>query len=226
MFRKLAFVIIGIGGYLLALLPACGAGQAQDTSHLQPPFTPRNPRYQVRPGDVLELSFLPTVEFNQTVSVQPDGYITLREIGDVYVEGSTIPEVTAAVTSRYLRILHEPAITVLLKEFDKPHFVVGGQVEHPGKFDLRADTTVAEAVAMAGGLNEKAKHSQVLLFRRVSEDWVEAKQIDLKAILKGRIKEDIHLRPGDMVYVPQNRISKIKPYLPTSALTAYGPMPF
>ena len=49
----------------------------------------RDWRYRVQSGDVLDLQFQFTPEFNQTATVQPDGYVTLKEIGDVHVEGFT-----------------------------------------------------------------------------------------------------------------------------------------
>ncbi len=193
-------------------------------SDASPHFQTRQPRYQLAAGDSIELSFLLTAEYNQTVSVQPDGYITLREVGDLFVQGKTVPELREVISAAYSKILHDPEITILLKEFDKPHFTATGQVGHPGKYDLRAGTRVSEALAIAGGFTEKAKDSQVLLFRRVSDDWVEAKLLDMKAIYKGRFEEDVDLRPGDMLFVPQNRISKIKPFLPTYGLSSYlGP---
>jgi polysaccharide export outer membrane protein len=202
---------------------APGAAAPDEKVSGMPQLQKRNPRYQVRPGDVLDLTFSPANEFAQSIKIQPDGYITLHEAGDLYVQGKTIPEVQEAVRAAYKQILHDPVITVTLKEFEQPHFIVGGQVKSPGKYDYRADTTVSEAVAMAGSHTEKAKHSEVLLFRRVSDDWVEVKRIDLKAIYKGQVSEDVHLRPGDMVFVPQNRISKIRPYIPIWALTTYFP---
>lgn len=185
-----------------------------------PEFQIRQPRYQVATGDVIDLLFSPTAEYNQTVSVQPDGYVTLREVGDVYVRGMTVPEMRKAISAAYGKILQDPEITVLLKDFDKPHFTVTGQVGHPGKFELRAETTVTEALALAGGLTEKSKDSQVLLFRRVSDQWAEVKLLNVKAMYKGKLQEDVPLRPGDMLFVPQNRISKVKPYLPVTALTS------
>jgi len=193
----------------------------------KPQFQSRNPRYQIRPADVIDISFYPATELNQIVSVQPDGYITLREAGDLYVEGKTLPELREAITSAYLKILHEPVIAVAIKDFEKPHFIVGGQVGRPGKYELRAETTASEGIAIAGGFTERAKHSQVLLFRRVSDQWLEAKELNLKEIYKGKWQEDIHLRPGDMLFVPQNRISKIKQFLPSSSVGVYlGPGAF
>jgi polysaccharide export outer membrane protein len=107
-------------------------------------------------------------------------------------------------------------------EFDKPYFIVGGEVGHPGKFELRGDTTMTQAVAIAGGFTENAKHSQVWLFRRVSNDWAETQQLDLKKMLKsGNLREDAHLRPGDMLYVPKNTISKMKHFIPVATLGTY-----
>jgi polysaccharide biosynthesis/export protein len=181
----------------------------------------RNPRYQLGAGDVLDISFTFSPEFNQTVAVQPDGFITLRDVGDLHVQGDTVPQLTEALKGAYGRILRQPVITVVLKDFEKPHFVVGGQVGHPGKYDLRGDVTVTEALGIAGGLNDRAKQSQILLFRRVSQEWVEVKNIDVKKVYAGNLQEDIHLRPGDMLLVPQNRFSKVKPFIPTSSVGAY-----
>ncbi len=128
----------------------------------------RNWRYQIHPDDVLEVNFPFTPEFNQTV--QPDGYITLRGLGDLPVEGKTLPEVTQGLRTPYGKILHEPVITADLKDFEKPYFILGGDM-HPGKFELRSDLTAAQAVAIAGGFPETAKHSQVLLFCRISDEW-------------------------------------------------------
>lgn len=179
-------------------------------------------RYRLQPGDTVELSFAFTPDFNQTLSIGPDGFATLREVGDVQAEGYTTDELAQTAESRYARILHDPMVTVTLKDFDKPYFIVGGEVEHPGKFELRGRTTLTEAVAIAGGFRDTAKHSDVLLFRRVSNDWASARKIDLKAMLRaGNLSEDPELEPGDMLFVPKNTISKIKPFIPVVGLGAY-----
>jgi polysaccharide export outer membrane protein len=78
---------------------------------------------------------------------------------------------------------------------------------------------LTQAIAIAGGFQDSAKHSQVLLFRRVNSDWVSAKIINVKEMeRKGNLHEDPYLYPGDMVFVPKNRLSKIKPFLPSSSM--------
>lgn len=186
----------------------------------------RGVRYRIEDGDVLDLQFQLTPEFNQTVTVQPDGYITLKEVGDVHVEGSDLPAVRHAIQQAYGKILANPVVSVDLKEFEKPYFLAFGQVARPGKYDLRGNTTVSAAVAMAGGFTTSSKHSQVLVFRRVNDSWSSVTQVDLKHMLKSRnLAEDLSLHPGDMVYVPQNLISKVKPFVPNPTIGTYQSIP-
>ena len=92
----------------------------------------------------------------------------------------------------------------------------------PGKYELRGDTTLTQAVAIAGGFQDSARHSQVLLFRRVDDQWTEAKVIDVKKMEKaGVLNEDPFLHPGDMVFVPKNTISKIARFIPNASLGTY-----
>ncbi len=116
--------------------------------------------------------------------MQPDGFVTLRSVGDVKVSGQTIPELTATVRQAYSKILNNPPISVNLKEFEKPYFVADGQVAKPGKYELHGNTTLTQAVAIAGGFQSAAKHSQVLLFHRVDDQWTEAKLINVKKMQK------------------------------------------
>ncbi len=187
-----------------------------------PTLQKRNPRYQLRKSDSFDVDFAFSPELNQTVAVQPDGYVTLKDIGSLYVEGQTVPELTATLKSAYAKILHDPVIAVALKDFEKPYFIASGQVTKPGKYDLRGPLTITEAVAIAGGFNENAKHSQVVLFRPSTDGVFEAKLIDVKKLLASRnLSEDIYLQPGDLVYVPQSAFSKFRRYIPTSTMGAY-----
>jgi polysaccharide biosynthesis/export protein len=196
-----------------------GAGEREQTPVLQH----RNQRYRLHSADVLELNFPFTPEFNQSVTVQPDGFITLRGVESLRVQGQTLPEVTNSLRTVYAKILHDPVIDVELKDFEKPYFIVGGEVGHPGKFDLRGETTASEAVAIAGGLRDSAKHSEVVLFHRTPDGWVQAKRLNMKKMLKeAKLDEDAYMQPGDFLYVPKNTLSKISKFIPTSSLGLYA----
>lgn len=183
----------------------------------------RRPLYRLRTTDVIEIDFTFSPQLDQTVTVQPDGFIPLKGVEPIYAEGSTLPALQEAVRQAYTGVLHDAVLTVVLKDFDKPYFIAAGEVGRPGKYELRSDTTVTEAVAIAGGFTPRSKHSQVLLFRRVSDDTVESHLLNVKAILKSRkLGEDVHLRPGDLLFIPQNTLSKIRQFLPASDLSLYA----
>jgi polysaccharide export outer membrane protein len=194
---------------------ASGFDRGEGAANERPKLERLGERYRVQPGDVLELAFPFTPEFNQAVTVQPDGYIILRGAGELHAKGRTVAELAEALRKAYTKILNEPLVTVDLKDFVRPYFLVGGEVGRPGKFELRGDTTVTEAVTIAGGFRDSAKHSQVLLFRRVSDSLAEVKVLNVKKMLQsGDLEEDLHLRSGDMLFVPKNALSKVRPFVP------------
>lgn len=205
-----------------AVVAAATASNAAAASAGPSDLAHRDLRYQLCASDVIAISFPLTPEFNQTVTIQPDGFATFTAVGDVRLGGLTTDQSIQAIRTAYSNILHDPIVTLELKKFNEPYFIVGGQVRQPGKYDLRGYTTATQAVAMAGGFNNDAKHSQVLLFRRVNNDWFEVKDLNLKRILQGRdVAEDPELHSGDMLFVPQNAISKIKRLIPAYGVGTY-----
>jgi polysaccharide biosynthesis/export protein len=191
-----------------------------------PQFQSRVSRYRIAPGDSFDINFELSPEFNQAgVAVQPDGYVTLRGVGDIKVQGQTVPELTQTLRGAYSKILNAPIISVVLKDFEKPYFVADGQVGKPGKYDLRGEVTLTQAIAIAGGFTDASRHSQVLLFRRVSDQWMEAKIVNVKKMEKaGNLSEDPLLHPGDMLFVPKNTFSKIDKFFPTASMGTFFPM--
>jgi polysaccharide export outer membrane protein len=177
-----------------------------------PSFPERAPRYHLQPSDIVEIQYRLTPEYNQTARIQPDGFVSLYAVGNVRLSDLTLDEARAEIIKGASVRLRNPEITVTLKEFDKPHFVVGGQVKNPGRFDLHADTTALEAIDLAGGFsNDSALHSEVVLFRRIAPDVGQARILNLKRFVTSHDwRENVALRPGDILFVPQNRVSKIE----------------
>jgi polysaccharide biosynthesis/export protein len=189
-------------------------------------FASRHARYRIQPSDVVEISFQFTPEFNLVASVQPDGFISLQSAGELKIAGLTTQEAAAAISEKYAQILRDPVVGVSLKDFEKPSFVVSGEVSKPGRFDLRGEMTLTDAIAVAGGLNLGAKSSGVLLFRRISADTVEVKKINVKHRLKDvHFDEDTRLQPGDSIYVGESRFGKVDHFMKVTRLGLYFPIP-
>lgn len=194
-------------------LPVAAAGSGKE-------FSDRNPRYRLQPLDVLEIQYRYTPEYNQTISIQPDGYSELLLVGDLKLEGLTLDEARTAILQKAAARLRDPEVNLILKEYEKPYIVIGGEVTSPGRFEMRGHITAIEAVAMAGGFKNSAKHSQVILFRRVSPDLAKTQVLDMKEMMK-HPDEDVVLRPGDMLLVPQNEVSKIERFVKWGSMGVY-----
>ena len=179
-------------------------------------------RYRLTPGDVLEVQFRYSPEFNQTVTVQPDGYISLEIGGDLKVAGLTVEQTREAILRKASTRLQDPVATIVLKEFQKPYFVIAGEVALPGKIEMRERVTALQAIMLAGGMKEGARSSQVVVFRRINSDMAQVKLLNLKDIRRtADLENDLTLQPGDMVYVPRDKISKIERFMKLASVAAF-----
>lgn len=211
----LAFGLVAFAHQTNAL-PPIGPRQAT-----QPQAGPE--RYTLKASDVLGLTFRYTPDYNHDTSVQPDGFVQLKGLPNaVRIQGLTMQEAQREIVRAYSTILKDPEITVTLKDFEKPYFVVSGSVRNPGKFDYRGHTTVMQAVAIAGGFDNSAKHSQILLMRKYSKDLVQVTMVDLREVMKGKeLNKDPEVRPGDTIFTPKSAFAKFAPFIPSSSLGMY-----
>ena len=196
--------------------PICPSGQTQGSDGCAQ-------TYRLHLSDSLEANFAFSPEYDQTLTVQPDGLISLKGAGTVVAAGATVRELEARIAAAYRGVLRAPQVSVVLKDFQKPSFYASGELGHPGRYELRSRTTLLQALSEAGGLvNERAEKSKVILFRPLDDGMYQARVINVKSLLKSKQPfEDYTVRPGDIVYVPQNTFSKIARFIPTASLGAY-----
>jgi polysaccharide biosynthesis/export protein len=211
--------------FISLLVCGCIFGQTDETKIVRPAesapqLKPREEgRYRLVPGDVLDISYRYTPEFNQSVTVQPDGFVGLVIVGDVKVGGSTVEEARQKIYEKALVRLKDPEITLLLKEFQRPYFVVSGEVATGGKFEMRERVTALQAVMIAGGFKDSAKSSQVVVFRKLNDDVAEVRTLNLGKLKKtSDLENDLTLQSGDIVYIPRNTFSKIERFMRLSSV--------
>ena len=183
----------------------------------------RDQPYRLQPSDVLELEYEYTPEYNQTVTVGPDGTVTLRLVGTVKVEGLSLDEATSAIKAKASVPLNNPELSLTLKEFVKPHFTIYGEVQKPGVYDMHGGVTVLQAIAMSGGQKETSKQTEVVLLRKVNGDMAEVKVINTKTMSTADgVREDFALKPDDMIIVPKNKLGKVEPYVRVTSMGLTG----
>ena len=218
---KTAICLVALGSVMTAsdVRPVATGATAAATA---PGFSER--RYQLQPSDVLELSYRYSPEYNEALTVEPDGYVSVKLIGTVKVEGLTLDEAKEALLKALSARLNNPEITLTLQDFVHPGFVVAGQVGTPGKYEIRGHVSLVEAVAMAGGFKDSAKHAQVIVFRRISPEMAKTQIIDVKRIMNPKhphLEEDIDIKAGDLIVVPKNQVSKIADYVHWVSVGSY-----
>jgi polysaccharide export outer membrane protein len=204
-------------------VPMTHVGYPPDATSQPSPTGEAPANYRFHRSDRIELQFPFSPEYNETVAVQPDGRISLREVAPVEIAGKSVTDVQVLIQQAYAGILKEPRVSILLKEFLGPSFYASGEVGHPGRYELHSDITLLQAISEAGGMvNERAAKKEIVVFRPQGNGSYEPTVINIKKMLQAKgTHEDFSVLPGDIIYVPQNGFSKFSKFLPNASAGAY-----
>jgi polysaccharide export outer membrane protein len=166
-------------------------GQASDEQ-------PSN-EYVLGASDVVEVFVWKEPELSRTITVRPDGRISLPLAGELAAAGSTASSLQEQIERELRQYLDQPLVTVIVKEIKSPTISVLGEVRRPGRYVISQSTTALDAVAMSGGFTEFARQDRVTVFRR-GDGRTEPVRVRLKRLLS-RGGESFYLQPGDTVHV-------------------------
>src|SRR5262249_27242767 len=121
--------------------------------------------YRIGPEDVLQISVWKNENLTRTVPVRPDGKISLPLLNDIEVAGYTPMQFRDVLAKRLEEYMPTPEVSVIVAEPRSFKVSVMGEVLKPGRFELRARTTVLDVLAMAGGLSQFASKSRIAILR-------------------------------------------------------------
>ena len=170
--------------------------------------------YIIQPGDQLDIKFFYNPELNDSVTVRPDGKISLQLVDEVQAAGQTPAQLDDFLTKKYAEELRKPAITVIVKSFAAQRVYVGGEVNRQGFVNLAAGMSPLQAVIEAGGLKETADPGAVLVIRKGAENQPVPMRVDLKGALDGSgTASGIQLQPQDVVYIPKTFIAEANKFV-------------
>jgi len=131
----------------LVCLVLCSSAFANDSSALA-----ALPEYRIGVDDVLDVAVWNVAELQKTAPVRPDGKISLPLVNDVVAAGLTPMELRDQLTKLMAVFVHNPDVSVVVREIRSLKVSVLGQVKTPGRYDLKAPATVLDALALAGGV--------------------------------------------------------------------------
>jgi polysaccharide export outer membrane protein len=170
----------------------------------------REPQYRMYPGDILDVSVLSAPELNRTVTVAPDGRISMPLVAPVMVADRSTQEVEASLSQAYAGQLLRPQVSVAVNKATALKVFVAGEVTNPGVYDMPGDIDALQAVVMAGGFKVSAKREKVIIIRRSVGGRPMVRTADLrKAAYHALTADAVPLRRFDIVYVPRTAIANI-----------------
>ncbi len=155
-------------------------------------------------GDVLKLEVEGYPDLNRQVMVAPDGSISLRLLGDVYVTGLTLGEVRDKVAALYDEHIPSPRVEVTVEETRSARIYVLGQVARPGVQSYVGQQTLLDAIGSAGGVTQRAAPKRILVVRGDPENPEIFRVNFFDIVNKGDVRSNIFLAQNDVVYVPPN----------------------
>jgi protein involved in polysaccharide export with SLBB domain len=176
------------------------------------------PEYRLGFGDVIEVKFFNNERFNETVTVRPDGRITIQKIGDILVTGMAPSQLDSLITVNYAKFLRDPEVTIFVRQFGGYQVYVLGEVNLPGGYPIQRNMTIVQAVAAAGGPKESANLGSVMILRRGKQEEVNALRVNLNKAIKEvhheKISENnLYVEAQDFIYVPKTFISNVTTFM-------------
>jgi protein involved in polysaccharide export with SLBB domain len=206
-----------IAALLIAGLISCATQNAavKEVEPLAPAqIQPQKPFvYTIAPGDQLDIKFFFNPELNETITVRPDGMISLQLIDEIQAAGLQPTELDQKLTDLYSRELRKPVLTVIVRSFTRQRIYVGGEVNTPGLIDLSGGLTVLQAVFQSAGFKESADPAETLVIRKGANDKPVPIRIDLSAVMDADGGSDFQLQPDDIVYVPKSAIANANKFI-------------
>jgi len=157
--------------------------------------------YVIGAGDSMTVNVWKEESLSGSVTVRPDGFITLPLINDVKAVGKTPAQLRSVLEQKYKEFLTNPFVTIRIEKIISSQVYVIGQIKKPGVYPFTGSDTVLQLVTLAGGLTIFAKRADIRVVRRNGKKVTEY-IVDYDAILKGDFQQDIMLRPGDRIIVP------------------------
>ena len=120
--------------------------------------------YTLRANDVLEISVYMEPDLKTTARVSQRGEISFPLLDRVKVAGLTTEEAEKLIEKNLKegRFLKNPQVTIYIREYAKIKIYVYGAVKNPGAFSFEREVpTILKAIALAGGVTEKAYDSEI-----------------------------------------------------------------
>ena len=180
------------------------AGAADNDVKAPPPPQPvsqAGPDYRMGPEDQIRVSVWENKDLTLDLVVRPDGKISMPLIQDVVAEGQTAMELGNTIHDKLLTFIKEPQVSVIVLQVNAPKYFVIGNVAKPGTYPLRSETSVLQALSLAGGFTQFASPRNIKLIRNTAGKQ-EVRKINYNNLIDESGEGNFLLKSGDTIVVP------------------------
>lgn len=193
---------------LLAIAPASRAAETPSVPAPQTsPPAAVDSTYVIGPGDVLQVFVWRQPELTVSVPVRPDGKVSTPLIEDIVAVGKTPSQLAREMEKILSEYVRSPQVNVIVSQAVSTNSQVKviGQVAKPQALPYREGITALDAVLSVGGLAQFAAGNRAKVVRTENgkQREIRLKLDDL--VNKGDMRQNILLRPGDVLVVPESR---------------------
>jgi polysaccharide export outer membrane protein len=157
--------------------------------------------YRLGPEDQLRISVWDNKDLTLDLVVRPDGKISMPLIQDVPAEGLTAAQLADEIQRKLAAYIVNPEVSVIVLQVNAPKYYVIGYVNKPGTYPLRGDTSVLQALALAGGFTQFASPKKIKLIRATGARQ-ETRTINYYDIIEDGGAGNYLLKSGDTIVVP------------------------
>lgn len=169
------------------------------------------PEYMLHPGDQLDIVVSSAPELSRTLTVGPDGRVVMPMSKPIMAAGRTFQQLQGQLSAELGKQLRDPTLAVTPRAYSPEQIYVGGQVGQPGTYTLPGSVGALEALMMAGGMRPTARARRVAILRRAPNGGMMMRTVNIRnGLLNIReYNDNMQLRRGDIIYVPQSNIAEI-----------------
>jgi polysaccharide export outer membrane protein len=158
--------------------------------------------YIIGPEDMLQVSIWKNEAMSRTLPVRPDGKISLPLLHDITAAGLTPLQLRDKIAAALAEFMPNPEVSVSVMQVNSYRVSVLGEVQKPGVLQLKAPTTVLEALALAGGFRDFASPSKIVIFRKDGSGQTQRLRFNYNRAVGAGGEENVALKSGDVVVVP------------------------
>ncbi len=199
---KIAFIAFGV-----LLFSACARHPELPSAPFVPPNEGPGENYLIGPLDGLSIFVWRNPELSVSVTVRPDGRLSMPLVEDIAATGKTPSELARGIEEALDSIIQQPLVTVVVQNFVGPfsqQVRVVGEAASPQSIPFRANMTLLDVMIQVGGLTEFAAGNKATLVR-FEEGEQKEYSVRIEDLIKdGEIDANVKILPGDVLIIPES----------------------